>query len=134
MNINKTNNKSNESKTNGNVDNNIGVIAGATTGAVLAVLISILLFIWWRRKKGREGGYGRRCRPVSLDTASVCGSVAGGRRKGVLRTSGRVYGNAAFESYSKRIRADAPTINAALAHRESLDREFQQIPQVKLLQ
>lgn len=75
------------------------IIAISVSCVGLIALILLITFLIIMRKRQKQLTYGQRCRPVgldaySLDNISVYNSV---RRKSVLRSSKRAYGNAAFD-------------------------------------
>ncbi|PSN49691.1 hypothetical protein C0J52_05324 [Blattella germanica] len=85
------------------------------------------------RKRQKRFNYGQQCTPVSLDaysldSVSVCGSV---RRKGVIRSSKRSYGNAGFDDPTT---PSHPMGFAGLANfvtnRQAMEEEFASIPHV----
>ncbi|KRT86144.1 hypothetical protein AMK59_713, partial [Oryctes borbonicus] len=75
----------------------IAAIVISTIGGICLLLLVTLLNIMKKRQK--RFNYGQQCRPVSLDAYSMDNvSIHNStRRKGVLMTSKRSYGNPAFE-------------------------------------
>lgn len=86
------------------------------------------------RKRQKRLTYGQRCRPVSLDDYSMDNiSVYNNsvRRKAMLRSSKRSYGNPAFEDPAS---ISHPVNLAALSkfvkNTEEITSEFEEIPQI----
>ncbi|RZC33380.1 mucin-22 [Asbolus verrucosus] len=115
-------------------DDNSGTIAAITIssiGAVCLILLAGLLIIM--RKRQKRFNYGQRCTPVSLDdysmdNVSVYNSV---RRKGMLRSSKRSYGNPAFEDpASVSHPLNFPALGKFANNLEDMRAEFEEIPQI----
>ncbi|XP_071051509.1 tyrosine-protein phosphatase 3 [Onthophagus taurus] len=110
----------------------IAAIVISTVGAVCLLLLVGLLVVM--RKRQKRFNYGQRCRPVSLDAYSMDNvSIHNStRRKGVLMTSKRAYGNAAFDDpNSPSHPLNFSELVKFASNTEEIHAEFETIPQVQ---
>lgn len=109
------------------------IIALSVSCIGLIALILLIAFLIIMRKRQKQLTYGQRCRPVgldaySLDNISVYNSV---RRKSVLRSSKRAYGNAAFDDPGlKNNLLTVSQLAAFVKKRTAIFDEFKDVPLV----
>ncbi|XP_067647418.1 mucin-22 isoform X2 [Eurosta solidaginis] len=116
-------------------ETDVNVIIAITVSVIgVVALILLVAFLYLMRKRQKQMSYGQRCRPVSLDAysldnVSVLGSMR--RRKGILRTSKRSYGNIAFDDPSLCHNVlNANELAKFVERRSSIFEEFRDVPQI----